>query len=170
MRILFSKSTKGVYDVQEVLYFPYTAPTIVKLNPSTLSNSLWNGIPYHHLKMFCNYARFVTTYPEFLIIFVCTCVLTKFTILPYVAWNTITNIFGSCWKTCSVYTWWTNTTLCICIMFVVIDYWNKRRFVIISVRPSLSSWCGSWIYNYLCNQCLSPLKLWVRIPFMARCT
>jgi hypothetical protein len=29
---------------------------------------------------------------------------------------------------------------------------------------------GSWIYNYLCNQCLSPLKLWVRIPLMARCT
>ena len=23
---------------------------------------------------------------------------------------------------------------------------------------------GSWIYNYLCYQCLSPLKLWVRIP------
>jgi len=22
-----------------------------------------------------------------------------------------------------------------------------------------------WIYNYLCNQCLSPLKLWVRTPF-----
>jgi len=33
------------------------------------------------------------------------------------------------------------------------------------------SWsCGSWISNYLCNQCLSPLKLWVRTPFMARCT
>jgi hypothetical protein len=29
---------------------------------------------------------------------------------------------------------------------------------------------GSWIYNYLCNQCLSPLKLWVRISLMARCT
>jgi len=29
---------------------------------------------------------------------------------------------------------------------------------------------GSWIYNYLCNQCLSPLKLWVWIPFMVRCT
>jgi len=29
------------------------------------------------------------------------------------------------------------------------------------------SWSyGSWIYNYLCNQCLSPLKLWLRIPFM----
>jgi hypothetical protein len=22
----------------------------------------------------------------------------------------------------------------------------------------------SWIYNYLCNECLSPLTLWVRIP------
>ena len=29
---------------------------------------------------------------------------------------------------------------------------------------------GSWIYNYLCNQCLSPLKLWVQTPFIARCT
>ena len=27
------------------------------------------------------------------------------------------------------------------------------------------SWSHScWIYNYLCNQCLSPLTLWVRIP------
>ena len=27
------------------------------------------------------------------------------------------------------------------------------------------SWSdGSWIYNYLCNQCLSPLMLWFRIP------
>jgi hypothetical protein len=24
---------------------------------------------------------------------------------------------------------------------------------------------GSWIYNYLCNQCLSPLLLWVRTLF-----
>ena len=29
---------------------------------------------------------------------------------------------------------------------------------------------GSWIYNYLCNQCLSPLMLWVRILMRARCT
>ena len=29
---------------------------------------------------------------------------------------------------------------------------------------------GSWIYNYMCNQCLSLLKLWVRTPFMARGT
>ena len=29
---------------------------------------------------------------------------------------------------------------------------------------------GSWIYNYLCNQCLSPLMSWVRISIRARCT
>jgi hypothetical protein len=36
-----------------------------------------------------------------------------------------------------------------------------------------SSWpwsYGSWIYKYLYNQCLSPLKLWFRIPLMVRCT
>jgi hypothetical protein len=37
-------------------------------------------------------------------------------------------------------------------------------------RPSWLWSYGSWIYNYLCNQCLSPLKLWVRTLFMARCT
>ena len=29
---------------------------------------------------------------------------------------------------------------------------------------------GSWIYNYLFNQYLSPLMLWVRISIRARCT
>jgi len=29
---------------------------------------------------------------------------------------------------------------------------------------------GSWMYDYLCYQCISPLKLWVRTPFMVRCT
>ena len=29
---------------------------------------------------------------------------------------------------------------------------------------------GSWIYNYLCNQCLSPLTASVRIQHMVRCT
>jgi len=36
--------------------------------------------------------------------------------------------------------------------------------------PSWSWSYGSWIDNYLCILCLSPLKLWVRTPFMARCT
>ena len=29
---------------------------------------------------------------------------------------------------------------------------------------------GSWIYNYLCNQWISLLMLWVRISIRARCT
>ena len=29
---------------------------------------------------------------------------------------------------------------------------------------------GSWIYNYLLNQCISSLVLWVRISIRARCT
>ena len=29
---------------------------------------------------------------------------------------------------------------------------------------------GCWIYNYLCNQCLSSLMLWVRLPLKVRCT
>jgi hypothetical protein len=37
--------------------------------------------------------------------------------------------------------------------------------------PSWSWSYGRWIYNYLCNQCPSPQKLWVRTLFMARrCT
>jgi hypothetical protein len=28
----------------------------------------------------------------------------------------------------------------------------------------------SWIYNYPCNQCLSPLMLWIPISIRARCT
>jgi len=29
---------------------------------------------------------------------------------------------------------------------------------------------GSWIYNYLCNQCLSLLMLWVQISIRKRYT
>ena len=36
-------------------------------------------------------------------------------------------------------------------------------------RPSWPWSYGSWIYNYLCNQCPSPLMLWVRISIRARC-
>ena len=35
--------------------------------------------------------------------------------------------------------------------------------------PSWSWSYSSWIYNYLCNQCLSELTLWVRIALMVRC-
>ena len=37
--------------------------------------------------------------------------------------------------------------------------------------PSWSCSYGSWISNYLCNQCLSPLMLWAWTPLrLARCT
>ena len=37
-------------------------------------------------------------------------------------------------------------------------------FYLITKIPSWSWSHGSWIYNYLCNQCLSPQTLWVRTP------
>jgi len=37
-------------------------------------------------------------------------------------------------------------------------------------RPSWPWSYGSWIYNNLLNQCLSPLMLWVRISIVTRCT
>ena len=45
---------------------------------------------------------------------------------------------------------------------------KQLPFILTELEPSWSY--GSWIYNYLCNRCLSPLKLWVWTPFMARCT
>jgi len=35
----------------------------------------------------------------------------------------------------------------------------------LKLRPSWSWSYGSWIYNYLCNQFISPLTLGVRVPF-----
>ena len=56
---------------------------------------------------------------------------------------------------------------------------RKKKILITSIActnflsllsgPSWTWSYGSWIYNYLCNQYLSALKLWVRTPFMARC-
>jgi hypothetical protein len=46
-------------------------------------------------------------------------------------------------------------------------------FWIYNVHSEGPSWTwsyGSWIYNYLCNQCLSPPMLWVRISIRARCS
>ena len=64
---------------------------------------------------------------------------------------------------------------------------EKKPFVKVAIRSSMetkftttqyrkikgSSWpwmYSNWIYNYLCNQCLSPLILWVRIAIRTRCT
>ena len=40
-------------------------------------------------------------------------------------------------------------------------YYESRTYL---KGPSWSWSYGSWIYNYLCNQCISPLPLWVRTP------
>jgi len=46
---------------------------------------------------------------------------------------------------------------------------NKYIFIILLtqfyVRAILVVIVGSWIYNYPCNQYLSPLTLWVQIPY-----
>ena len=47
----------------------------------------------------------------------------------------------------------------------------KQGIVCIEIKGPWWPWSyGSWIYNFLCNQCLLPLMLWVRIPIRLRCT
>jgi hypothetical protein len=46
-------------------------------------------------------------------------------------------------------------------------------YLLYQIRYRGPSWpwsYGIWIYNYLCNQCISPLMLWVRIAIRTRCT
>ena len=63
--------------------------------------------------------------------------------------------------------------------FVKAEYLLNHAHFLTSYLLNSSSTCkwpsspwsyGSWIYNYLCNQCLSPLMLWVRISIRTRCT
>ena len=65
---------------------------------------------------------------------------------------------------------------CLAVM-VILDFQYKNTIFIegrvryiVPQGPSLPWSYGSWIYNYQCNQCLSPLMLWVRISIRARCT
>jgi hypothetical protein len=74
-------------------------------------------------------------------------------------------LFHSCWTLCSKRNYMQ-------IYFGTIPLEHSEIFPKIKcyLGPSWSwSYC-SWIYNYLCNQFLSPLKLSVRTPFMTRCT
>ena len=45
-----------------------------------------------------------------------------------------------------------------------------NKFLLVIYGPLWPWSYGIWIYNYLCNQCLSPLMLWVQILIRARCT
>jgi hypothetical protein len=47
----------------------------------------------------------------------------------------------------------------VCIHYGIHNQFEKQH-----VLTCLSWSYGSWIYNYLCNQCLSPLTLWVWTP------
>ena len=54
-------------------------------------------------------------------------------------------------------------------------FWNitpfQHGYWLLAIILCHLAWSyGSWIDNWLCNQCLSPLNSRVRIPLMARCT
>ena len=55
-------------------------------------------------------------------------------------------------------------------IFELIIYSVKLKFTNLYRGLSWPRLYCSWIYNYLCNQCLSPLMLWVWISIRARCT
>jgi hypothetical protein len=54
------------------------------------------------------------------------------------------------------------------LLWIIIEVEDK--FTYSAKGPSWPRSYGSWIYNYLCNQCLSPLMLWVWISMQERCT
>jgi hypothetical protein len=57
-----------------------------------------------------------------------------------------------------------------CPFLIVSSVFSNVYFGLSILEGPSWSWSdGSWIYNYLCNQFLSPLTLWVRTPHMARC-
>ena len=69
---------------------------------------------------------------------------------------------------------WVEANLCFCIVYICIalNIHLSRGESHSLVGASLSwSWSyGSWIYNNMCNQCLTPLKLRVRTLFVDKCT
>ena len=52
------------------------------------------------------------------------------------------------------------TVLCTTL---VLGICNAVKLLYMYLGPSWSWSYGSWIYNYMCNQCLSPPSLWFRI-------
>ena len=58
------------------------------------------------------------------------------------------------------------TCIDLCMLYGDIHHTEINQFR----GPSLPWSYGSWIFDYPCNQCLSPLMLWVRISTRVRCT
>ena len=61
-----------------------------------------------------------------------------------------------------------NFSKCFLAFFILIkvaaDAANKKINILLSYVNWKRGLLWSWMYNYLCNQCLSPHTLWVRIP------
>jgi hypothetical protein len=52
-------------------------------------------------------------------------------------------------------------------LFLFFLYWWIVANYCLNSFFMIGSWSnGNWIHNYQCNQCLSPLKLWVRIQLI----
>ena len=59
--------------------------------------------------------------------------------------------------------------ICVLKIAMSMDLFHSS-ILIFPCQGPLSPWLyGSWIYNYLCHLCLSPLMLWVQILFGVRC-
>jgi hypothetical protein len=61
-------------------------------------------------------------------------------------------------------------TMVLSVFWYLFGIFNLFLHGLVNMGPLWSRSYGSWIYNYLSNQCLLPLTLWVWTPFMARCT
>ena len=60
-----------------------------------------------------------------------------------------------------------NFTQCMVVRFPKVQLYV--HVVLKNFQPSWSWSYGSRVNDYLCNQCLSPLMMWVRISISARC-
>jgi hypothetical protein len=64
-------------------------------------------------------------------------------------------------KSCLVYQQILCRDIFVAVVKFFIWHWGSIIMLRMSEGPSWPWSYGSWIYNYLCNQCLSPLMLWV---------
>ena len=54
-----------------------------------------------------------------------------------------------------------------CFMILALNYLRYHLIFLKQIEGSSWPWsCGSWIYNYLCNRCLSPPLLLIRTPMI----
>ena len=83
------------------------------------------------------------------------------------------------WSDCLFCVQWVEVIACfvlselrwLFVLLILVEFLTHHSLNFLSIISEGPSWSyGSCIYNYLCNQYLSALKLWVRTTFMAGCT